>query len=70
MRPQGVYLYLRKYETPIKRFINSLNEFSNNKDTYPNPEQYLEMLKSSVATEINNIGNVNFSRVVKLTNYL
>lgn len=55
LRPRGVYLYLRKYDTPIKRFINSLNEFSSNKDTYPNPEQYLEMLKSSVATEINNM---------------
>ena len=53
VQPKGVYLYLHKYEAPIKRFINSLNEFREQSDTYQNPDQYLEMLKSSVATEIN-----------------
>lgn len=51
-QPRGVFLYLQKYSTPIKRLINSLNEFRNNKATYPEPEGYLEMILSSVANEI------------------
>lgn len=43
-----------KYDMPIRRFLNALNEFEYNKDTYPEPEKYLEMIKTSVATEINN----------------
>ncbi len=49
----GVYLRLVRYETPIKRLINSLNEFQRNIKTYPDPEKYKEMLFSSVAAEIN-----------------
>ncbi len=52
--PRGLYLQLVKYSTPLKRLINSLNEYERNETTYPDPEKYLEMLLSSVATEINN----------------
>lgn len=46
-------------QTPISRLLRSLNEFENNKATYPDPDQYLEMLLSSVAIEINQILNPN-----------
>lgn len=52
--PNGFFLNIDKYAMPIKRFINSLNEFEHKKDTYPEPDKYLEMLKLSIATEINN----------------
>jgi transcriptional regulator with XRE-family HTH domain len=52
-KKNGVYLRLVRYEAPIKRLINSLNEFQRNIKTYPDPEQYKEMLFSSVAAEIN-----------------
>lgn len=55
---QGAYLFVYNYAGPIKRFINSLNEFRNKAETYSDPEQYLEMLKTSVATEINRM-NMN-----------
>ena len=45
---------IQTYAFPIKRFIKSLNEFERNKATYPDSEKYLEMLKASIATEINN----------------
>lgn len=38
---------------PLERLIRSLNEFERQKKTYKEPEQYLEMLKNSVAEEIN-----------------
>ena len=37
----------------IRRLINSLNEYRDKRDTYPEPEKYLEFLLSSVANEIN-----------------
>ncbi|WP_029232629.1 helix-turn-helix domain-containing protein [Butyrivibrio sp. VCB2006] len=49
----GIFLQLVRHTTPIKRLINSLNEFQRNLGTYPEPEKYLEMLFSSVAAEIN-----------------
>lgn len=52
--PRGIYLQLVKYCTPVKRLINSLNEYQRNEKTYPDPEKYLDILLSSVATEINN----------------
>lgn len=52
--PRGCFLNITKHTTPIKRFIKSLNEFKHNKSTYPEPEKYLDILKSSIATEINN----------------
>ena len=45
--------YSIKYSQSIKRLINGLNEFKDQKDTYENPEAYLEMFLSSVAKEIN-----------------
>lgn len=49
----GFYLRINKYHMSIKRLINSLNEYRNNINTYAEPEKYLEILLSSVATEIN-----------------
>ena len=53
--PRGVFLYIRKYSGPIKRLLSSLDEFKLKEKTYPDPDQYLEMLFSSVANEINEI---------------
>ena len=39
---------------PLRRLINSLNEFKSNRETYSDPDKYLEILMTSVATEINN----------------
>lgn len=50
----GIFLNVREHSTPIRRLINTLNEFSERKDTYPDPDAYLEMLFASVASEINN----------------
>ena len=47
--PKGII----HYEAEISRLLNSLKEFENKKETYPDPESYLEILKSSVANEIN-----------------
>ena len=47
--PQGIINYVEE----INRLINGLIEFENKKDTYDDPEGYMEMLKSSVANEIN-----------------
>lgn len=52
--PNGFFLNINEYVMPIKRFINSLDEFKQKRDTYPEPDMYLEMLKASIATEINN----------------
>ena len=52
--PRGIYLQLVKHCSPLKRLINSLNEYKRNETTYPDPEKYLDMLLTSVATEINN----------------
>lgn len=53
-KKDGPPFYFQKYYFPIKRLIGSLNEFERNKVTYSNPEKYIEMLKASVAAEINN----------------
>ncbi|MBQ6350275.1 MAG: helix-turn-helix transcriptional regulator [Methanobrevibacter sp.] len=49
----GVYLHLVEHREPIRRLINSLNEFEQRKDTYQNPDSFLEMLFDSVTAEIN-----------------
>ena len=49
----GFFLRIMKHTYPIKRLFNGLNEFRDKKDTYTDPEAYLEMLLSSVALEIN-----------------
>ena len=51
---RGTYLYIIKYDQEIKRLINSLREFSQRKETFPDPDMYLENILSSVANEINN----------------
>ena len=50
----GMFLMIHRHAGSIKRLINSLNEYKLKKDTYPEPEKYLEILLASVATEINN----------------
>ena len=50
----GYFIEILKHPMPIARLISSLNEYRNNKDTYAEPDKYLEILLSSVATEINN----------------
>ena len=52
--PNGIYLHLLKFDSQIKRLILSLNEFERKKDTYSDPDAYLDMLLSSVSAEINN----------------
>lgn len=52
--PKGVYIYLQRFHSQIKRLILSLNEFEAKRNTYPDQDKYLEFLLSSVATEINN----------------
>ena len=49
----GVYLNVVEHQNPIRRLINQLNEFGERKDTYADPDAYLEMLFDSVAAEIN-----------------
>ena len=39
--------------TPILRLLKCLDEFSVKKDTFTDPDAYLEILFSSVAAEIN-----------------
>ncbi len=50
----GFFMEILKYPLPISRLLGALNEYKSKKNTFPNPEQYLEILLSSVATEINN----------------
>lgn len=52
--PTGYYISILKYIIPIDRLLCALKEYRKNKGTYKEPEKYLEMLLSSVATEINN----------------
>ena len=49
----GIFLHITRYTDSIKRLINSLNEYKEKKDTYSEPDKYLEFLLSSVANEIN-----------------
>jgi len=52
---KGAYLVVKEYSSQIKRLINSLNDFAQKKNTFPEPEKYLELILSSVANEINTI---------------
>ena len=58
----GIFLNVREHHAPIRRLINTLNEFRERKDTYPDPDAYLEMLFASVAAEINKEINENNSQ--------
>lgn len=48
-----INLYIVKYQSPVRRLINGLNEYRDQIETYDDPDKYLEMLLSSVANEIN-----------------
>ena len=50
----GFFLDIARHPMSIRRLINSLNEYRSRENTYAEPEKYLEILLSSVATEINN----------------
>ena len=43
------------YEGTITRLINALEEYGRRKETFAEPEVYLDQLKKSCATEINNV---------------
>ena len=47
------YLYIFKYSSAISRLLKNLHEFRQNKSTFESPDVYLEILFTSVATEIN-----------------
>ena len=49
----GKAVYLLEYLFPILRLLQGLNDFDNKRDTYSDPDAYIEMLLSSVANEIN-----------------
>ena len=46
-------LLISKHLSAIARLIKSLNEFRMNRETFEDPDGYLEMILSSVAAEIN-----------------
>ena len=50
---RGMFLGISLYSASIKRLVKQLNEYRDNKPTYSEPDKYLEMILSSVATEIN-----------------
>ena len=49
----GFFLFVSKYQEQIKRLIASLNDYKDKQDTFPDPDAYLEMILSSVASDIN-----------------
>ena len=51
--PRDIYLHINKYPFQIKRLVNSLKEFRSKKNTFEEPDKYLEMILSSIANEIN-----------------
>jgi len=51
----GFFLEIINHSMSIKRLISSLNEYQARKNTYADPEKYLEMLLDSYATEINQV---------------
>jgi len=44
---------LVEHSGPVIRLLSRLNDFKGKEDTFPDPEAYIEMLLSSVASEIN-----------------
>ncbi|MBP5490417.1 MAG: helix-turn-helix transcriptional regulator [Lachnospiraceae bacterium] len=49
----GTMLILNRFREQIKRLIVMLDEFKLRRNTYAEPERYLQMTLASVATEIN-----------------
>lgn len=50
---QNFSLAIRRFILPIRRLISALEDYGDKKDTFDDPERYLEMLLSSAAREIN-----------------
>ena len=46
-------LVLTRFQEQIRRLIGTLDEFKIRRNTYPDPDRYLEMILASVAAEIN-----------------
>ena len=65
----GLFLAIYKYRLQIMRLIQSLNAFKRDKDTYADPDGFLEMLLASVATEINVEIKKNGNSIVTKTNF-
>ena len=51
--PNQLILYVKRFDEQVQRLIVSLDEYAAKKDTFNNPDQYLESIKTSVANEIN-----------------
>ena len=49
----GTMLVLTRFQEQIRRLIGTLDEFKIRRNTYPDPDRYLEMILASVAAEIN-----------------
>lgn len=49
----GELLLLKRFGLQIYRLIDALDDFRNNKSTYPDPDIYIEQILASVANEIN-----------------
>lgn len=52
-KPNRMVLFVNQYEEQIQRLIMALDDYKAKKSTFTDPDQYLEMLLSSVANEIN-----------------
>ena len=53
-KTRGIYVLIEKYHVALKRLLTNLDEIKQKRDTYKDPDQYIEGLLDSVATEINN----------------
>ena len=64
----GAYLYIHKYSSQIERLLKNLNEFKEKKNTYSDPDSYLESILSSVAKEIDDIIASQNQPIIKSSN--
>lgn len=46
-------LMIQKYSYEIRNLVKNLDEFESRKKSYPNPDEYLDMILESFANEIN-----------------
>lgn len=60
-RKNSYQLLIQKYPSEIKNLVKNLDEYESRKKTYPNPDEYLEILLESFANEINEITKQNDS---------
>ena len=49
-------LMIQKYSYEIRNLVKNLDEFESRKKSYPNPDEYLDMILESFANEINEKG--------------